>query len=489
MEKVDKNKDLNKKSLTAAIMYVINNFFIKAIGFITIPIFSRQLSTEEYGIVSNFQSWASVLMIIFSLDLYSSIQRAKIDYEEKLDEYLSSILTLSSIVIIIIFIFTNIFRDSLINLFDLNINMINILYIYIFFNCALEFYQMKHRVTLKYKQFTIITLITSVTSVILSLILINIMQDHATARIIGIILPNLVVSIFIFGIILLKGKKFINLYYWKYALKLSLPLIPHHLAGNILAQSDKIIITKLIGYEETAFYSMGYNIPSIATIVWSSLNNAWTPWFFEKMKVKAYQEIRKIFKYYILVFLVCIMGVMLVTPEIIHIIAPIEYAQCIYVVPPLLLGVMFQMIYSLYVNIEFYYKKNYFIPIGTILSAIINIVLNLILIPKLGCMVAAYTTLIGYFSLTIFHYIIAGKTVENKKIINEIFDLKYIIEIIVVITMYTIVNLCLYKLTIIRYIVCILIFAIIMILKRKKIIDIIELIRRKINDKKNDSTN
>lgn len=466
----------NKKALMAAIMYVFNNFVIKAIGFLTVPIFSRMLSTKEYGIVSNFQSWASVLMIVFSLDLYSSIQRAKIDFKDKLDEYLSSILTLSSSVIIVVFVVTNLCGDFITEIFDLNRTMVNFLYIYLFFNCALDFYQMKHRVTLKYKQFTIISLTTSIASVILSLILINLMQDKANARIIGIVLPILIVSIFVFIKIMIKGKRFINFEYWKYGLKLSIPLIPHHLAANILAQSDKILITKQLGYDETALYSMGYNIPNIATIIWNALNNAWTPWFFEKMYEKQYEDIKKISKYYILVFAIFIVICLTVTPEIIKIIAPIEYQTSMYVVPPILLGVMCQMIYSLYVNIEFYYKKNYFIPVGTALSALLNIILNIIFIPIFGYIAAAYTTFIGYFLLFIMHYFIAKRFIDKNISLNDIFDFKFIVQVIIFVFLGLVLLTFLYRLYIIRYTIVLITITIILLIKKEEIIQTLKLI-------------
>lgn len=423
-----KDENINKKSLKAAIMYIFNNFLIKGISVITVPIFSRMLSTEEYGTISNFQSWSSILTIIISLDLYSSIQRAKLDYEEKLDEYLSSILGLSSIVIIIIAILSNLFSEFVTNILSMNTFMINYLYLYIFFDCALMFYQTKCRVTLRYKTATAISIITSILSVCCSFLFMAIMKDLAFARILGITIPTLIIAIFLYIKTFILGKKFINKEYWKYGLALSIPLIPHHLSGNILSHCDKIIITKFCNYEKTALYSMAYNITSLLSLLWSSFNGAWTPWFFEKMKKEMYNEINKVSKYYFLIFWLISIMILAISPEIMKIMAPNAYYESIYVIPPVVIGIIFQFVYSLYVNVEFYYKKNKYIPIGTIASAIINTVLNIVLIPKYGYISASYTTLIGYVSLLIFHYFMSKKICGNITFFNS----KYLLIMLII---------------------------------------------------------
>src|SRR5699024_3283818 len=76
-------------------LYLIGNIFNKAIAFITIPIFTRLLTTEEYGIVNTYTSWASILMVIVGLSLGNSVRNAFVDYKDDLAAYLSSIFTLS----------------------------------------------------------------------------------------------------------------------------------------------------------------------------------------------------------------------------------------------------------------------------------------------------------------------------------------------------------------------------------------------------------
>ena len=113
---------------------------------------------------------------------------------------------------------------------------------------------------------------------------------------------------------------------------------------------------------------------------------------------------------------------------------------------------IFQFIYSLYVNIEFYHKKQKNIAIGTIIAAIINIVLNFVFIPIFGYVVAAYTTLIGYFCLLIIHFLF----VRKMKCTNW-YDTKFFMKVSIFAICSVVLFNILYKYSAIRYIVIIIV--------------------------------
>ena len=287
-------KEFNKRAIKSGVWYIINNLVTKGLGIITIPIFSRVLTQEEYGIVNNFQSWLSILIVVASLNLYGSIARAKMDYEKEIDDYISSILILSTISVLIFLMCTFLLQHKLTKVMGMDIKLIIYMYLYIIFSNAFEIVQSKYKAYMEYKNFTIISFFTAVVSIITSLILVNLMQEKYFARILGLTLPVMSVGIFMYYSVLKKSKKYVNFKYWKYALGFSLPLILHLLAGNVLAQFDRIAIATVSGFEDVALYGMGYNIATLLSIVLSSFNGAWIPWFYEKMEENKYDEIRKV---------------------------------------------------------------------------------------------------------------------------------------------------------------------------------------------------
>lgn len=418
------NREKNNLALKAGMWYIICNFLLKGLAFITTPIFTRLLSTEDYGITAAFSSYQSIFTIIATLDLYSCIQISKQDFGKDNDKFVSSVLSLSSAVVIAMYLLIRCIKHFVPSFLDMSALMIDLMFLGIFFSNAFTLMQTQHRAYLRYKQVTFFTITSSVLSVILAMLFVVKMNDNKyMGRIIGNLIPSIIISMYAVISIYSKGRCVFRKDYWKYALIISVPLIPHHLAGNILSNFDRIMINKFCGSSDVALYSIAYNCAMVTQLVWSSFNGAWTPWFFDMMTDNDTETIKKAVKPYLIAFSVIILAVIAAAPEIIRILGPEEYWDSKWVVPPAVLGIYCQFVYSLYVNIEFYYKKTKIIALGTMIAAGVNIVLNAIFIPILGYIAAAYTTLAGYAVLVILHYCIARRY-EKRDLYSKAFVIK-----------------------------------------------------------------
>ena len=138
-------------------------------------------------------------------------------------------------------------------------------------------------------------------------------------------------------------------------------------------------------------------------------------------------------------------------------------------IPPIVLGLYFCFLSSLFGNIEFFYKKNIFVTIATSSAAILNIVLNAIFIPIYGFVAAGYTTAFGYLVLACAHYLFM-KRIQPEKI----YDTKMILIISAIVVVLTFLIVFLYNYYLIRYIIAIIIL-LICLLNIKKVIDYIKL--------------
>lgn len=76
----------------ASTYYLIGNLFNKGIAFLTVPIFTRILSTSDYGIVTTYNSWIGILAMVMGFALHMGIRMAFVDYKEKIDDFMSSII-------------------------------------------------------------------------------------------------------------------------------------------------------------------------------------------------------------------------------------------------------------------------------------------------------------------------------------------------------------------------------------------------------------
>ena len=121
---------------------------------------------------------------------------------------------------------------------------------------------------------------------------------------------------------------------------------------------------------------------------------------------------------YINLMTYAMVGVVLIGPEFVMLLASKQYWEGIKIIPPIVLSNYLIFAYTLYVNIEHYHKKTPYITINTVIAACCNILLNYFLIPKFGYVAAAYTTLFSYSVALILHAIYA------KRLENELYPLK-----------------------------------------------------------------
>lgn len=402
------SEETNSKAFKAGIWYTVCNFLVRAIGFITTPIFTRVLSLSDVGNFSNMMSWVNLLAIVTTFDLYSSLTLARFDFKKEFKEYISSILVLSSCITIVFYaIFLN-FKGILLPLLGFSEMQLHIAFAYLFTYPALTLFQMEKQVSYEHKPIIIVSVLSATGSTFISLLFALVLNDRFVGRMVGYYVPCIIINMFLYIIIIVDGKK-VKIKFWKYAVAISAPLVFHLLAGYVLNSSDIIMIRNIRGSDETALYSIAYSCAAIIQLLWSSMNSAWAPWSTEMMEKKEYSVLSRVTKPFILFFAFLVTCCILIAPEILLLMGGRKYSAAKFVIPPVMVGYMFQFLYSLYVNIEFYLKKQKYIAVGTVFAAFVNIGLNALFIPKYGFIAAAYTTLASYLLLFIVHFLIVMK--------------------------------------------------------------------------------
>lgn len=435
-----------------AIWYTISNIFVKGVVFITTPIFTRLLTKAEYGVFCNFTSWESIFVILLTLDFSASIARAKYDYDGQINSYISTILLASNIVTLFSYIAVEFYIDFFEELLALDKKYIRLLFLNLFFAPAFSYLQNKYRLFQEYKSFVFFSLLSVLSQIGVSLLFVYALPDKLLGRLLGYVMPLSFVNFILWMLVLYKGKSF-NWDYIKYAGIISLPLIPHALSNILLGNSDRIMIMKYCGAEETALYSLAYQLSMLANIIWVSMNQAWAPWLYDNINMGNYNAINKNSKIYLGIFCIIVIYALLFTPELLLIMGGEKYYEAKYLMPPIILSCAFQFVYGMYVNLEIYKKQTFMISIGTISATIINILLNYLLIPVLGYQIAAYTTLIGYCMLFVFHYYIVKKKVYE---FSSLYDKRFIFGVLLVLSVFSLGTLALYSQIYIRYIVLLL---------------------------------
>ena len=432
-------KKYNKLSVQtkAAFWFTGCSFLQKGISFITVPIFTRMMSTEEYGVYTLYSSWYQILLIFTSLYLFNGVyDNAMSKFSDDRDAFTSSIQGLSITVSLIIFAVYLISNRYWQNILGLSNKYIFLMFAEMIVAPALYFWSGRQRFEYQYKRLVIITLLKSVVNPILGLIFVFQSSDKAFGRVVSIVVVELAFDATIMVYQFAKGKKFFIKKYWKYGLTLSIPLIPHYLAGMILNQGDRIVIDRLVGKSAVAMYGVAYSIGMLIQIFTNAINSAITPWEYACLKKKDMAEMQSKINVLLVFVGMLVCGLVFVGPELVLIFGSAKYTGAIAVIPPVTASVYFIFLYSVLSFPEFYYEKTQFLAFASFGAAILNVILNYIFIKKYGFVAAGYTTLICYIIYSIGHYIVGkrilSQNIQGASMVNEQFTLIISVGVIVV---------------------------------------------------------
>ncbi len=463
--------------MKASFWFAISNVLQKGISLLSTPIFTRLLTTEQYGVYSVYQSWYSIISVFATLNLYAGVyNNGMTKWPDKRPQYTSALLGLSTTITICLFFVYLVAHDFWNNLFGLSSLFVVAMFIEALFGVAFNFWSASQRYDYKYRYLVAISIFIAVASPIVGIIAVLSTDYKAEARVLSYVGVQVVIGLILYIYIMYRGKKPFNKKYWLYALSFNIPLIPHYLSQTVLNNSDRIMIANMVGSGEAAIYSVAYSISMMFTIVTNAINNSFIPYTYKAIKDKKYENLKSNASLLVLfIALVCIVA-MAFGPEIIRIFAAPQYYEARWIVPPVATALLFMFIYPLFCNIEFYFEQNKFVTVASSVAAVANIVLNFIFIGIFGYIAAAYTTLICYMLLSIAHYCAYRSVCKKQEITEDLYDLKLIVGLAFISLLMMAFMLLIYDLTIVRLAV---VFAIAVfgVINRKKVIEVIQEIR------------
>lgn len=406
--------------LKASFWFLISNVVYKCVSMLTVPIFTRMLTTAEMGTVSVFNSWMSIVSIVATLQITAGVfNKAMIKYEEDKDGYTSTILILESCITVILFLIFCAFKSFVETISGLSFTLIIMMFIDIFTGSAVSIWSARQRFDYRYRSVVAYSIISNIVATGLSIIFILLFpSEKVLAKIAGLTVVRLVGGSVIFLLLIRKGKKVVNLPYWKYSVNYNLPLIPHYLSQMVLNQSDRLMIDNICGKSYAGIYSVASQLALVTQMIIASLHGVLMPWAFKNIKSGNAKNIgKRTIQLELLVGGACLLF-SLFAPEALYIFGGKDYMKAVSVIPPVCMSVLFITIYTFFGYIEFYYEKTKLIMVASCIVAVANIILNAIFIPIFGFIAAAYTTLVCYILYSLSHYWFMKKICKENGIEN-----------------------------------------------------------------------
>lgn len=441
----------------SAIVYLFATVFTRGLAIITTPIFTRIMTTDQVGMVNLYSSWYSMITVVSTLALTSGgFSIALREFEKERDQYVSSVLSLTSIVAIGLALVYSISITFWNDVTGLPTHLMVLLLVGLLVAPARDFWLSRQRFEYQYKLSGTVTVLSAIFASGLALAAVLYANsigysDIASVRLFANYFIIYGVAFIIWLSIFWQGRCFYSSKYWRFSLQLSLPLIGYSVASQILSVSDRMMISKMVGNSAVGIYGTLYTVSSISLMVWTAINASFVPYLYQNME-NTKSKIKKLSMSMLGMYSLVAILLVYLAPEIVRILATEEYYKGIYIMPPIAGGVYFIAVSNLYSNILVYLKRTNIIMISSIIAAVINVILNYIMIEAYGYMAAAYTTLLSYVVMAVLLSIWANR--EFKKHITEVdfvYDNKLILAVSIVTLVISLFAILIYDYGIVRY--------------------------------------
>ena len=393
-----------KKLAGKSVIYGLGNVSLKAIGFFLIPLYTRHLTAEDYGIMGVTSTVLVILSILLPLSLHAALMKFYYDVQ---DPGQRRIVTGNIWIIIIIFstiltLLLDRFGNYLFSLIFKGVAfspyirlVIWIAYLNVYNLIPLNLLQIQEKPI----PYVAATATNSLVTILLVIYLVVIKQQGVYGYLLGMLIGSsiMVIPYLIFIIRNISLRIDINLL--KKVLLYSLPLVPHGLAGWLLELSDRVILERNVPLGDLGLYNLGYQFGTILILVANAVNLAFAPFIFKTVSEeneKSNSRISPIVTYYFLFLIFGALGMELFIKEVVQIMAAPDFHSVYRVTYWIIAAQFLSASYYIPANLIFVSGKTKYVPLATVISGLINVGLNLWLVPSYGYIASAWATFIAY---------------------------------------------------------------------------------------------
>lgn len=395
------------KVLKNSLLYTFSALLVNAISFLLLPVYTMFLTPKDYGITNLISSFTGVTTFIVAFSLYSAIIRFYVDYKherEKLKRFYGTVIVFVIISGAMFVSLGLIFNKVVISWFFKGISFypfVLIALLTLTFVCLRMIHQSILQGMQQAKKLTIINLSVFSFQVCFNLLFICVFKLGATGALLATLLINMGYSIYM--IFDLKKNNVVtfclDIKILKEALKYSVPLMPHNLSTSIASFASRIFINKSGSLASVGLYGVAFQLGTIIDVVQSSVNSAFTPWFYDMMN-NSCEESRKnvvsLSRFLLIIYSLIYMGIGLFSQEVIILMTNEKYIMAWTTIPILVMAFSVKSVYYFYINILFYYKdaaRKIFI--ATITGSVADIMISFVLVPRYGMYGASVSFLIA----------------------------------------------------------------------------------------------
>lgn len=375
-----------------SVLYSGGNILLKAFSFFLIPLYTAYLSTEQYGVINLSTSFSTLLGYVIVFGLQYSVKRYYTEYKDSSERVcrmystaINFILILCAVTMVLFLPSVSLWSKYLLPELEIKVVVVSVLIACtsslttIYQDILKGMQQARKSVTVTYIMFFILVAMNIIGVVVLKL------------GALAILLSSLIGNTLLIGYMFYDLKKH-SLYKFcfdktelVYLIKYAAPLLPHTLAFSFSSYFSRIIITSELSLAILGLYSLAIQFGSVSDIILNSVQSAFQPWMFDRMKENTMQSKAQIqHTTYIMMWIYGLLFILIgaFSQEAILIMANESYSMAWVYVPAIVFSVAVKSPLYFYNNFMYYERsKTKYIFYTTVVGSIISIIFMVILIP------------------------------------------------------------------------------------------------------------
>ena len=455
-------------------LFALNSIGTKLITFILVPLYTAVLTESDYGTADLVSTIATILVPLFTLNIGEAVMRFSLDDNADYD----SIMT-TGILLAVVSTLWGIILIPVCSLFK----PLHGIEVFISLYCIVQgIYQVVVcylRGTEQLTSFAITNIIHVFATAFFNIIFLLVMKWGLTGYFVSYILGYVIGIVFA----VIAGKSYVYVSRLKLNRKLSaqmvrysIVLVPTSFMWWIMNSSDRLMVSSICGLAANGIYAVSYKIPTVLSTMSTVFNQAWSYSAIKENKSEDKDNYYNLMYSYFTSFQILITGSLLfLIRPFFRIYVSANYYDAWKYTPYLLIGYLFMSLGTFLSTSYTVNKDTRGFLVSGMIGAGLNVVLNFLLIPKIGTAGAAFATCVSYISVFVY------RSFDTKKYIAiNVINKKIAIEIIILIFM----GMYIFRPNNNRYIVLGAALMIIFIIERNFIGSILSIILRIINKRR-----
>ncbi|MBS6628661.1 MAG: polysaccharide biosynthesis C-terminal domain-containing protein [Clostridiales bacterium] len=428
--------DKYKKLAVNTVIFAIGTFSSKILSFLLMPFITKVMGTGEYGAADLVQQTANVLIPVVTLAVNSAALRFALDKAaDKRDVFTTGIRT-TFVGFAIFLVFIPVFPLIKVNDFVLG-DYTLLIYLFVLVSSMRQLCQQFVRGCGHVRLFAIDGILATATNLGFTLLYLGVFHWGVTGYVMSIITSDALSVLFLFwrghlaSQIKWKGN---NPIVRKNMLKYCIPLIPTIILWWIINVSNRYLVTYFIGLDANGLYTAASKIPNFVVMFSSIFIDAW-----QLSAVDEYDSEDRA-KFFTNIFRIYSGGVFTVASALIlfdQFITTILVSDSYYTsweyVPVLIIATTFSCLVNFLASIYMAEKKSVMSMVTAMLGAVMNVVVSLILIPRIGTVGAAVGTAVSF--ITVF----VARVINTRKYVKIDFKFGQMIPQVIILIVQTVV--------------------------------------------------